>query len=444
MVSRDGGFADVSGLAALRVAPPTAPPVGTAIVPGSKSLTNRAALLAALASGTSRVTGALDADDTRLMIAALRRCGVTVSKRDDATTLLVTGVGGALPAVDTPDVPIDVGASGTVSRFLGAVLAASSGVRAGMDGTARMRERPLGQLFAALEDQGARIMSLGTPGNLPATIVGARLSGGDVVLDAPASSQIVSGLVLAALLAGAPTRIRLVAGTPARPYVDMTLATVAGFGGHAEWVDDATIEVVPRPLTARTWRVEPDASAATYAWALAALHHGDLVVRDLGPGSLQGDVAFVDVLDRMGAHVDVRTDAVRVRGTGTLRGVDVDMTAFPDPGLTLAALALHADGPTRIRGVEVHRHHETDRIAAAATELRKLGATVVEHDDGLDIQPPEHVAAGVAIDTYDDHRMAMAFALAGDVTINDPACVAKTWPGYFGFLHGFGMVSADD
>ncbi len=440
------GFADVSDRAAVRVAPPEAPPVGVAVVPGSKSLTNRAALLAALASGTSVVTGALDADDTRLMVAALRQCGVDVAVRDNATTLEVTGVGGALPGVVRPGAPIDVGASGTVSRFLGAVAAASPGARVDLDGTPRMRERPLGQLFGALQAQGATITSHGLPGNLPATIEGAHLSGGDVVLDAPASSQIVSGLVLAALLAAAPTRIHLVAGTPARPYVDMTLAAVTGFGGRARWRDDATIEVVPGQLTARTWAIEPDASAATYAWALAALHGGDLTVANLGPDSLQGDVAFADVLARMGADVDVSAAGIRVRGTGSLRGVDVDMTHFPDPGLTLAALSLHAIGPTRIRGVAVHRHHETDRIAAAATELRKFGAIVDELDDGLDIVPPPMPVPGAAssavvVDTYDDHRMAMAFALAGDVVISDPGCVAKTWPGYFAFLDTFGMVS---
>lgn len=440
MTARASAYADVGTLTAIRVRPPMVGPVGTAPVPGSKSLTNRGLLLAALAEGTSVLTGALDADDTRLMTAALRRCGVEIATRDDATTVEVTGLGGGLASVDRVDTPLEVGASGTVARFLGAVVAASPDVVADLDGTARMRERPLGQLFDGLVEQGGDITSHGIPGNLPATIRGAALSGGEVVIDAPASSQIVSGLVFAALLATSTTRIVLTAGTPARPYVDMTLATVRAFGGAADWVAQDTIEVVPATLTARVWTVEPDASAATYVWGLAALHGGDLVVKDLGRDSLQGDVAFVDVLARMGADVEVGAHGVRVRGSGQLQGVDVDLTEFPDPGLTLAAMSLHATGPTRIRGVEVHRHHETDRIAAAATELRKFGAEVVEHDGGLDIMPPTTVPDGVVVDTYDDHRMAMAFSLAGDVTINDPGCVAKTWPGYFAVLDGFGMV----
>ena len=165
-------------------------------------------------------------------------------------------------------------------------------------------------------------------------------------------------------------------------------------------------------------------------------------MRHLGRDSLQGDVAFAEVLGRMGAGVEVGSDHVRVTGGPRLRGIDVDLTDLPDPGLTLAVVALHADGPTRIRGVAVHRHHETDRIAAAATELRKLGAEVVEHDDGLDITPPEQVRPGVVVDTWLDHRMAMAFALAGDVVVDDPGCVDKTWPGYFAMLDRFDMVRA--
>ncbi|MBY5164403.1 3-phosphoshikimate 1-carboxyvinyltransferase [Salsipaludibacter albus] len=431
----------MSGLDRLRVVPPAVPPTGTVVPPGSKSLTNRALLLAGLAEGRSRLTGALDAEDTRLMVAGLRRCGVDVAVDDDATTLVVTGLAGAPTDLTDPGAPVDVGTSGTVSRFLGAVLAASP-VTAVLDGTPRMRERPMGQLFDALTAQGATITCHARPGLLPATVTGASLSGGRVVVDRPASSQVVSALVLAALLADAPTRIELPHGTPARPYVDMTLATVTGFGGSAAWDGDDVVAVTPGLPRARDWAIEPDASAATYAWALAALHGGDVEVRHLGRDSLQGDVAFAEVLGRMGAGVVVGPDHVRVTGGPRLRGIDVDLTDLPDPGLTLAVVALHADGPTRIRGVAVHRHHETDRIAAAATELRKLGADVVEHDDGLDITPPEQVRPGVVVDTWLDHRMAMAFALAGDVVVDDPGCVDKTWPGYFAMLDRFDMVRA--
>ena len=434
-------YADVTGLDRLAVGRPTRAPVGTFTAPGSKSLTNRALVLAALADGRSRLTGALDAEDTRLMVAALRRCGAGVEVHDDGTTLVVDGVAGALPRVEDPDTALDVGTSGTVSRFLGAVLAASP-VRALVDGTPRMRERPMAQLFDALVAQGATVTPHAAPGFLPATLAGATPRGGEVVLREPASSQIVSGVVLAALLAAAPTRVVLPDGTPARPYVDMTLATVEAFAGSAAWDGDDAIVVTPAALAARDYAVEPDASAATYLWALAALHDGDVTVPGLDRSSLQGDVAFVDVLAAMGADVEVRSGAVRVRGTGRLVGVDVDLTELPDPGLTLAALALHAEGPTRIRGVAVHRHHETDRIAAAASELRRLGAEVVEHPDGLDITPPAEPNAGVLVRTYLDHRMAMAFALLGDVVVDDPGCVAKTWPAYFTVLDDIGMLPA--
>lgn len=431
---------DVRGLRAIRVGMPSRPPTGTVVVPGSKSLTNRLLLLAALAEGPSRLTGALDAEDTRLMIAALRRCGVDVEVAADGTRLDVAGIGGPVRQAPPGDEgPIDVGTSGTVARFLGAVLAASPGVTASLDGTPRMRERPLGQLFDALTAQGARIVAHGPPGFVPVTIEGARLAGGSIELGQPASSQIVSGLVLAAVVAGAPSTIVLLAGTPARPYVDMTLATVRAFGGSAHWVEGRrgeAIRVRPSPLVGGNHVVEPDASAATYAWGLAAAHRGDITVPGLGPHSLQGDARFAhDVLAPMGCDVTTTDGGIRVRGPERLRGIDVDLDDMPDPGLTLAALALRADGPTRIRGVAVHRHHETDRIAAAATELRRLGADVVEHDDGLDIVPPaDGPRADVAVDTYLDHRMAMAFALVGEVVVNDPAVVAKTWPTYFAFL----------
>lgn len=432
-------YDDVRGREVVHLRRPVTPPAGVLRAPGSKSLTNRALLLAALADGTSTLTGALDADDTRLMVAALARCGVAVTASDDRTELVVQGLGGPVREVADADTPVDVGVAGTVARFLGAVLAASP-VTATLDGTARMRERPMQQLFDALVAQGGSVTPLGDDGFLPVTVTGARPAGGEVVLHAPESSQIVSGVVLAALLGSAPTRIVLPEGTPARPYVDMTLALIEEFGGVARWEDEETILVEPSRLTARAHTIEPDASAATYLWALAALHGGDVTVPDLDRDALQGDVAFVDVLAAMGADVAMDPDGIRVRGTGRLRGVDVDLTALPDPGLTLAALALHAEGTTRIRGVEVHRHHESDRIAAAATELRRLGATVEEHADGLTIDPPAVPNTDVRIRTYHDHRMAMAFSVLGEVSIDDPACVGKTWPGWFGVLDRLGMV----
>lgn len=414
--------------------------------PGSKSLSNRALLLAALAEGTSRLRNLLDAEDTRHMRACLGALGVELRETEPGT-LEVRGCAGPLrsPAVPPPGVPptLFVGTAGTVARLLGAVLAGSP-VHVIVDGTPRMRERPMAQLLEALREQGARLTARGEPGCLPVEVGpdAPRLRGGTIVLDRPASSQIVSGVVIAATLAAAPTRVVLEQGTPARPYVDMTLATLAAFGGRARWEDERVLVVEPTGLRAAEYAIEPDASAASYPLALAALRGSRCTIAGLGHDSQQGDVAFAPaVLARMGAEVEQTATATTVRGIGPLRGGDFDLADMPDLTLTLAVLALHAQGPTRIRGVGILRHHESDRLAAAATELRKLGAAVREHPDGLDVEPPPGgPRAGVEVDTYEDHRMAMAFALAGEVAVRDPGCVAKTWPEYFSVLQRLGMV----
>jgi 3-phosphoshikimate 1-carboxyvinyltransferase len=408
--------------------------------PGSKSLTNRALLLSAISNGRSRLTGCLDADDSRLMRAALTELGIRIEATDDATTLVVDGAAGPLsPVSGVPE--IFVGTAGTVARFLVAVLAASR-VHARVDGSARMRERPMNQLIDALRRQGADIRDLGQSGHLPIELVpGPGLAGGEIRFPRPASSQFVSGLLLAAPLAAAPTRIVLEQGTPARPYVDMTLATLEAFGGHARWAAPDELLATPSPLRACEFAVEPDASAASYPLALAAIHGGRTRIDDLGSASLQGDVAFARVLERMGARVEQTSSRTVVEGTGHLRGGAFDLADMPDMTLTLAVAALFADGPTEISGVAILRHHESDRLAAAATELRKLGAQVDEREDGLRIVPPPGgPRRGVEIDTYDDHRMAMAFSLAGHVRIRDPECVGKTYPEYFNHLGKLGMV----
>jgi 3-phosphoshikimate 1-carboxyvinyltransferase len=335
---------------------------------------------------------------------------------------------------------IFVGTAGTVARFLVAVLAASR-VRARVDGTPRMRERPMSQLIDTLRHQGADIRDLGQSGHLPIELPGSRLRGGVIRFPRPASSQFISGLLLAAPLASAPTRIVLEQGTPARPYVDMTLATLAAFGGDADWDTPDELLVTPSSLRACEFAVEPDASAASYPLALAAIHGGHTRIDDLGSSSVQGDVAFARVLERMGARVEQTPTRTTVEGTGRLQGGAFDLSDMPDMTLTLAVVALFADGPTEISGVAILRHHESDRLAAAATELRKLGAEVVEREDGLRIAPPPGgPRRGVEIDTYDDHRMAMAFSLVGHVRICDPDCVGKTYPEYFNHLGKLGMV----
>lgn len=407
-------------------------------IPGSKSITNRALLLAAVARGPSTIHGWLDADDTRWMIRALRALGLRIEGEGDPTgALSVVGAGGPLPA-DATEV-LQVGTAGTVARFLLAVLAGSPGAST-MDGTPRMRERPMGALVTALREQGAAIVSLGDvdPTALPLRVGphSAPLRGGEIRLARPASSQFVSALAFSALLAATPTTIVLEHGTPARPYVDMTLAMIRSFGGDARWRDDASIVVTPTgpasPLVGQDYVVEPDASAASYFLALAAIRGGRCTIDALGRDSLQGDAAFAHVLGRMGARVEQDAGTTVLEGDGRLRGGDFDLSDMPDMTLTLAVAALFAEGDTRITGVGVLRHHESDRLAAAATELRKLGAAVDLEQDGLVIHPPAARNPGpVAIDTYEDHRMAMAFALAGDVEIRDPGCVGKTFPGYF-------------
>ena len=412
--------------------------------PGSKSLTNRALLIAALARGTTRLSGLLIADDTRRMRTCMERLGVSILETDP-TTLEVVGCGGAF-APPTGDGPLFAGSAGTVGRFLTAVLAAKPGETreaVELDASAQMRARPMGQLLDALREQGADIRCLGVEGYLPIAIgPNSSLRGGEVAFSRPASSQIVSAMLLAAALSEEPTRVILREGTPARPYVDMTIRVLEHFGGCARWEGDELIAVEPRELMARDYAVEPDASSASYFLGLAAIHGGEVAIRGLGSHSLQGDAGFYRVLERMGAVVEQTETTTRVRSSGRLRGIEVDMGEMPDMTLTLAVAALFATGNTAIHGVEVLRHHETDRLAAATCELRKLGATVEEHADGLLIEPPSAgLKPGVSIDTYDDHRMAMAFSMIGDITIRGPGCVAKTFPDYFGELERLGMLA---
>lgn len=408
--------------------------------PGSKSLTNRALLIAALARGRSTISGWLDADDTRHMRACLDQLGIDVQTTDDGALALEGAAGPLVPPPGT-EPTLYVGTAGTVARFLLPAVAAGSGV-ASMDGTARMRERPMNQVIDGLRELGAVLECRGDEGFLPVRIGPneAGLRGGELRLTRPASSQFVSGLVIAGCLSREPLELILEQGTPARPYVDMTLAVLERFGGRAGWTKTNTLVVEPKPLQATDYLVEPDASAASYLLALAAIYRGRTTIPHLGHASLQGDVRFAELLARMGAIVEQTADRTTVQGTDVLRGGDFDLSDMPDMTLTLAVTALFAEGTTRIRGVEILRHHESDRLAAAASELRKFGAAVQEDTGSLTIEPPANRVQNPRIETYDDHRMAMAFALAGSVTILDPKCVGKTYPDYFKDLANLGMV----
>jgi 3-phosphoshikimate 1-carboxyvinyltransferase len=422
---------------------PPAPIRASLRPPGSKSLSNRAILLAAMAVGSTHIEGCLDADDTRHMLDCLARLGVEVRRTDGLEIVGDPRLGRARGVVT-----LGVGTAGTVARFLTAALAAAASPTweaVVVDGSARMRERPMEGLLDALLGLGARLEFLGQPGALPVRVLAGRgLVGGRIVLERPASSQFVSALLLAGCLASGPVHIELREGTPSRPYVDMTLALIETFGGAASWViDGSELVVEPRPLRGvERYVVEPDASAASYLLALPAIWGGEVTIPALGRASLQGDAGFAEVLARFGAQVEQSEDRTTVRGASTkLRGVDLDLADMPDVALTAAVVALFAEGPTRIDGVEILRHHESDRLTAGATELRKLGAQVIEREGGLEIHPPAGgPKPGVVIDTYLDHRMAMAFSLVGDVVIADPRCVDKTFPDYFEVLARLGMV----
>jgi 3-phosphoshikimate 1-carboxyvinyltransferase len=413
--------------------PVSAPIRGRVRPPGSKSITNRALVCAALAEGVSKLTGALDSEDTRVMIDGLRRLGIGVESRDEGQTLVVTGAGGHLPAKEAE---LFCANSGTTIRFLTALTTLGNGSFR-LDGVERMRERPIQGLLDALNQLGARAASEGGNGCPPVIVHANGLRGGAARIRGDISSQFLSGILMAAPVARACVELVIDGPLVSRPYVHMTIDVMNSFGIDVESdADLRTLRIAaPQPYQAREYAIEPDASAASYFWAAAAISAGEVRVEGLSADSLQGDVAFADCLEKLGCEVRREANAITVVG-GTLHGIDVDMNAISDTVQTLAVVAAFADGPTRIRNVAHIRHKETDRISALATELRKLGVAVDEHSDGLTIHPPGVKKLRAAtIDTYNDHRMAMSFALAGlriaRVRINDPGCVEKTYPRYF-------------
>ncbi|HEX7167260.1 MAG TPA: 3-phosphoshikimate 1-carboxyvinyltransferase [Acidimicrobiales bacterium] len=411
---------------AVQVAPIDAPFDLVVDVPGSKSLTNRALLLAALADGTSEVQNVLRADDADAMIGALRGLGVSIDV--DGTTARVDGVGGRF---DPPaGARVDARSSGTTARFLLPVLAVASSRPVVLDGSEQLRRRPMGDLVEAVRAIGGTIE--GGP-TLPVTVSPGARGRGVLHMPGNVTSQFLSALMMAAPLRGGLT-IESSTEIVGRTFVEMTAMAMWAFGGSAH-VDPRRVVVEPGRYRSRGYFVEPDASAAAYFFAAAAITGSKATVNGLAPESLQGDIEFLGVLARMGADVRWRADrlAVGVRGTGALHGVDQNFSRMPDQALTAAAIAPFADSPTRIRGVGFIRGHESDRIAAATTELRRLGVTVDEHDDGWTIHPS--APTGGLVETYDDHRMAMAFALVGlrvpGVEIADASCVGKTFPGFW-------------
>ncbi|HZO80832.1 MAG TPA: 3-phosphoshikimate 1-carboxyvinyltransferase [Candidatus Binataceae bacterium] len=406
-------------------------PISASIrVPGSKSITNRALILAAMASGRSTLRAAGLNDDTRRMAAALRTLGFEVAIDEAASRIVVEGRGGAIPAAGAE---LDVGGAGTAMRFLLGFLTLGRG-RFRVDGNARMRERPVGPLLDALNTLGVEARAERNNGSPPVVIEVAAggVRGGAARVDASVSSQFVSALLMPAPLW--PDGLRLeVAGEAARPFITMTLRLMERWGARSA-IEGGTIIVPGRQrYAAQDFEIEPDASGASYFAAAAALVGGTVMLEGLRADSVQGDIEFVRLLQRMGARVRWSTEGVEVSGTGKLDGVDVAMNAMPDVVPTLAAIAPFCSSPTRIRAVAFIRHHESDRIRTLATELARLGANVHECEDGMLIEPSRLKPA--VVETYDDHRIAMAFAVAGlrveGVRIRNPACVSKTYPDFF-------------
>jgi 3-phosphoshikimate 1-carboxyvinyltransferase len=402
-------------------------------VPGSKSITNRALLVAALAAGDSELSGALESDDTLAMLEGLAALGCEIAL--DASGWRVRGRRGRF---QRPAAAIHARGSGTTARFLTAAAALADGAVV-IDGNPRMRARPIDDLVTALRALGVRIDALGEQGCPPLRVHGGSLPGGRAEIDARRSSQYVSAVLLAAPYAQADVQLEFTAGIlVSRPYVDLTLDVMRAFGAEADWRGRSALWVrAGRGYQARRYAIEPDASAAAYPFCAAAISGGRARVEGLPASSIQADLKLLEVLEAMGCQVLRGADASEVRGPlGRLRGVSVDMNDMPDAALALAVVALFASGPTQLRNIANLRIKETDRLSALETELRKLGAEAVATADALTITPGR--LHGAEIDTYDDHRMAMAFALAGlripGVAIRDPGCVRKTWPDYFEML----------
>ena len=416
------------------VRPIEGPVQATVSVPGSKSQTNRALLLAALAAGRSTLHGALFSDDTHVFVDALRRLGLTVEDDAAAACIAVEGTDGRIPSTEAE---IYVGNAGTAARFLTAYLPLGHGSYL-LDGSERMRQRPIGDLLNALHALGADLETLRGNGCPPVRVRANGLRGGYALVDASRSGQFLSALLMVAPYARQDVTLTLAGHLASPPYIDMTMAMMRDWGVIAvrEGGTGAPVEYrVPagQRYVARRYDVPPDASGASYFLAAAAISGGMVRVRNLALATEQGDLGFARVLEQMGCSLAWDGNDVALTGPARLDGIDLDMNDMSDMTLTLAAIAPYAAAPVTIRNVAHIRTQETDRITAVVTELRRLGAMVQERPDGLTVFPS--ALHGASVHTYDDHRMAMAFAVTGlktpGVLIEDPGCVAKTFPDFF-------------
>ena len=402
-------------------------------VPGSKSLTNRALMIAALANGTTHLTNALFSDDSLYFARALQALGFDVQMDLDARQMTVRGLGGRIPAKSAE---LFIGNAGTAARFLCAFLTLGNGDFI-LDGEPRMRERPIGDLASALSQLGAKVETTPTQ-TPPIHISAAGLSGGKAELAGDISSQFLSALLMVSPYARKPVEINLSTELNSKPYIDMTLAVMHNFGVDISRKGYDQFKLRPGIYTAlANYPIESDASAASYFFAAPAVCGGAVRVENISRASLQGDIAFIDLLEQMGCSLSEESDSIEVACNQPLHGIDVDMRDISDTAQTLATIAPFAVSPTHIRGIASARHKETDRVSATCTELMKLGVRVEEHPDGMTIFPCAQFTPA-EICTYNDHRMAMAFALIGlrvpGVRIENPGCVSKTFPGFFKVL----------
>jgi len=405
---------------------------GEVNVPGSKSLSNRALLLAALAEGETELTNLLDSDDISHMLNALTKLGVSYQLSDDKTRCVVQGNNGAFNVAEP--VELFLGNAGTAMRPLCAALAASD-VNTVLTGEPRMEERPIGDLVDALREANADITYLKNDGFPPLQIKGSSLRGGEMSVDGSVSSQFLTALLMAAPLFTTDVVIHIKGELVSKPYIDITLDTMAKFGVNVSNNNYQTFTISgdAKYISPGKFMVEGDASSASYFLAAGAIKGGTVRVTGIGQNSIQGDIRFADVLEAMGATITWHDEYVEVTGA-PLKGINMDMNHIPDAAMTIATTALFADGTTTMTNIYNWRVKETDRLNAMATELRKVGAEVEEGHDYIKVTPPSTIKHA-QIDTYNDHRIAMCFSLVAlsdtPVTINDPGCTRKTFPDYF-------------
>jgi 3-phosphoshikimate 1-carboxyvinyltransferase len=416
----------------MQIIPIDHPLDATVRVPGSKSLTNRALLIASLAKGTTRLRNALFSDDSCYFAKALQTLGFELQLDEAMSEMTVTGLGGHIPSKNAE---LFIGNAGTAARFLSAFLTLGNGEYV-VDGDSRMRERPIQDLIEALNQLGVEVEA---KNNCPPVQIFARgLPGGKTTIAGNVSSQFLSALLMVAPYARSAIEVEVTTELNSKPYVDMTIGVMKDFGVHVERHGYERFIIQPSlfsPLS--SYSIESDASAASYFFAAPAICGGTIRVDHISRNSKQGDIAFLEILEQMGCTIQEVQNMIEVTGTGTLIGIDINLRDLPDTAQTLAVIAPFASSPTRIRGIASARVKETDRVHATCTELARLGVRVEEHEDGMTIYPCGEIMPAV-IQTYNDHRMAMAFSLIGlrsdGVSIENPACVSKTFPNFFDVL----------